>query len=696
MPILGINTAYGNGSGGAVGRKLCTLTNVVAPSNGVTTGIYIYVHAGNPATNRGKVAVYDGSGNLRTGYGGEFVNATPGTWAFVPFVQPIVAGQTYRPCYISNGTVGTSYENTGSQDQGYSAVGYASEPSASLTGLAFQDYTISMYINYTADAGVVSASISSQTGQPTALATLQKIAPLSMVAQTGQPSCAVLVSTEIAAITLSITSQTGQPTSTAFITTDSTVLVPIRLYCIGSSTTAGLPHPELGGYRSIVQDLLRNKYTFDFVGSQYDGPAGYDNNHSGLGGATISGALNLVQTELAYYMSNLGDARGFVVLQIGDADVYFDGDTANYPGYALVYSQILDYVHNFNPNIRVICINCKPIVGDPAASARANYLNGLIANYISPRTSYCLYSDIYTPIVNTTNWETLLYEEQTHLSQAGYQMLAGILYEDIDTPEIIIASQTGQPSASVSLQKVEFISVVAQIGQPVCVAALQAIVNVTIDSQTGQPTCSSNLQKVLPSAIASQTGQPSASVVVQSIDVLSVNSITAQPMCAMSIVTDSTADLLIASQTSQPVTIIALQKVLTISVLSQAGQPVASITIGDALPVTPICRKIIIHFTSRTIKAGGSKMIETKYKDPDATLDYSIDWTEWLSGDTIVSSIWTADTGITIVRSSNSQQITTVWLSGGTNNMSYIVTNRITTAAGRIDDRSFKLSITNM
>lgn len=76
-------------------------------------------------------------------------------------------------------------------------------------------------------------------------------------------------------------------------------------------------------------------------------------------------------------------------------------------------------------------------------------------------------------------------------------------------------------------------------------------------------------------------------------------------------------------------------------------------------------------------------------KDPDAVLDYSIDWATWLDGDTISTSDWfVVGSGLTVDSDSNSSTAATVWLSGGVLGRRYVVTNRITTAAGRIDDRS--------
>lgn len=84
--------------------------------------------------------------------------------------------------------------------------------------------------------------------------------------------------------------------------------------------------------------------------------------------------------------------------------------------------------------------------------------------------------------------------------------------------------------------------------------------------------------------------------------------------------------------------------------------------------------------------------IEKFYKDPDATLDYVINWVDWLDGDTINSVEYVAATGITVETAMLTESLTTttLWLSGGTAGQSYDVTCRITTALGRIDDRTIR------
>jgi len=74
-------------------------------------------------------------------------------------------------------------------------------------------------------------------------------------------------------------------------------------------------------------------------------------------------------------------------------------------------------------------------------------------------------------------------------------------------------------------------------------------------------------------------------------------------------------------------------------------------------------------------------------KDPNAVLDYTLDWSDWLEADTIAASTWTVDAGLTKNSDSFTDTTTTVWLSGGTAGQVYEALNRIVTAGGRTADR---------
>ena len=80
-------------------------------------------------------------------------------------------------------------------------------------------------------------------------------------------------------------------------------------------------------------------------------------------------------------------------------------------------------------------------------------------------------------------------------------------------------------------------------------------------------------------------------------------------------------------------------------------------------------------------------------KDPDAVLDYQIDWSDWLDDDTISSSAWTVPAGITKDSDSNTTTATTIWISGGTAGAGYNIINRIVTAGGRTDDRTIRIIV---
>lgn len=86
--------------------------------------------------------------------------------------------------------------------------------------------------------------------------------------------------------------------------------------------------------------------------------------------------------------------------------------------------------------------------------------------------------------------------------------------------------------------------------------------------------------------------------------------------------------------------------------------------------------------------------IATFTKDPDAVLDYQIDWTAWLTGgETITTSTWTLPTGITRNSDNHTTTMTTIWLSGGTAGTKYALVNRIVTSAARTDDRTITISV---
>lgn len=87
---------------------------------------------------------------------------------------------------------------------------------------------------------------------------------------------------------------------------------------------------------------------------------------------------------------------------------------------------------------------------------------------------------------------------------------------------------------------------------------------------------------------------------------------------------------------------------------------------------------------------------DTGILDPDATLDWTFDWTAWLAdGDTITSHHLIPD-GITISQHAHTATTVTTWLSDPTPGKTWAsVTCRITTAQGRTDDRTLQLRIEN-
>lgn len=79
-------------------------------------------------------------------------------------------------------------------------------------------------------------------------------------------------------------------------------------------------------------------------------------------------------------------------------------------------------------------------------------------------------------------------------------------------------------------------------------------------------------------------------------------------------------------------------------------------------------------------------------KSPTANLDYGVDWSPWLAtGETISTSTWTIQTGLTSSNPANTNTLAIVWLAGGAPGVNYTAQNQITTSQGRTDARTLHI-----
>lgn len=90
-------------------------------------------------------------------------------------------------------------------------------------------------------------------------------------------------------------------------------------------------------------------------------------------------------------------------------------------------------------------------------------------------------------------------------------------------------------------------------------------------------------------------------------------------------------------------------------------------------------------------------MIFAATKDPDAILDYKMDWEDVMNlvqpADSISTSSWVTDGTMTIDSDSSTALTATVWLSGGTLNTFERVVNTIITTGGRKHVKTIEFSI---
>ena len=80
-------------------------------------------------------------------------------------------------------------------------------------------------------------------------------------------------------------------------------------------------------------------------------------------------------------------------------------------------------------------------------------------------------------------------------------------------------------------------------------------------------------------------------------------------------------------------------------------------------------------------------------KDPNALLDYTVDWSAWLATGEVIDSVsWTVPTGITSAGTSNTDTTATIRLGTATRSKTYEIGCTITTSEGQIDKRTFSVT----
>lgn len=90
-------------------------------------------------------------------------------------------------------------------------------------------------------------------------------------------------------------------------------------------------------------------------------------------------------------------------------------------------------------------------------------------------------------------------------------------------------------------------------------------------------------------------------------------------------------------------------------------------------------------------------------QDPQAILDYTLDWSKQLvEDDILVQTHFTPDSGLSILSENitdstivdgGSDKAATAWILGGIAGQTYNVTCHITTQGGRQDDRTFQIVV---
>jgi len=182
----------------------------------------------------------------------------------------------------------------------------------------------------------------------------------------------------------------------------------VRVMPLGDSITDGYNVP--GGYRiNLWQQLAAGRYTVDFVGSGFNGPAALgDHDHEGHSGWRIDQLDANIVTWLR------ATTPRTVLLHIGTNDVNQNHDVANAPARL---SALIDKIRATAPDVELFVATITP-ESDPTLQARVRAYNAAIPGIVAQKGPRVHLVDMFTAL------STADLADGVHPNATGYGKMA--------------------------------------------------------------------------------------------------------------------------------------------------------------------------------------------------------------------------------------------------------------------------------
>ncbi|MGA7937876.1 MAG: SGNH/GDSL hydrolase family protein [Kovacikia sp.] len=209
---------------------------------------------------------------------------------------------------------------------------------------------------------------------------------------------------------------------------------PIKIMPLGDSLTIGVD----GGYRTKLYELLsKSRFSFNFVGTQSDGPANLpDKHHEGHGGFVIGpGASTLDQftngkgnlyVNIDTYLQQNPD---IILMNIGWNE-YFNVKLPNFqPDQEAPkrLTNLLDKIYQNKPNIAIFVASLTPAKWDPNLGKPFNQALPGIVQQQQAKGRKCFFVDMHSQ-AQFTNAD---YSDELHPSASGYAKMAQVWFSHL-------------------------------------------------------------------------------------------------------------------------------------------------------------------------------------------------------------------------------------------------------------------------